>query len=141
MSSNKIIGHPSRQSNEMPRFAQKPQLSVYLGSSASHELIFRHDIATAVVVIYYYEQMCFFGTSAFSFFPADSFLVLLAPWQAGSPPGPRAQFWALAEVRGTCSGGLRWQVPSGRDSRHVDPTRPMQTHVHTVMPTIHFNLG
>ena len=59
-----------------------------------------------------------------------SFLVLSAPWHAGSPPGPRTQVWALAEVRGTCSGGSTWQVSSGRDSEHVEPSRPMQTHVH-----------
>ena len=44
------------------------------------------------------------------FFPCGrgSFLVLSAPWHAGSPPGPRRQVEALAEVRGTCSGGLKW---------------------------------
>ena len=47
-----------------------------------------------------------------------SFLVLSDPWHAGSPPGPLAQVWALAEVRGTCSGGSKWQVPTGRDSEH-----------------------
>ena len=40
-----------------------------------------------------------------------SFLVLSAPWHAGSPPGPRAQVWALAEVRGTCSGGSSGESP------------------------------
>ena len=50
-------------------------------------------------------------------------------WHAGSPPGPRVQVWALAEVRGTCSGGSKWQVPMGRDSKHVEPSRPLQTHV------------
>ena len=50
-----------------------------------------------------------------------SFLVLSAPWHAGGPPGPRAQVWALAEVRSTWPGGSKWQVPSGRDSEHVEP--------------------
>ena len=45
-----------------------------------------------------------------------SILVLSAPWHAASPPGPRAQVWALAEVRGTCS---------GKDSEHV---RVIQAH-------------
>ena len=45
-----------------------------------------------------------------------SFPVLSAPWHAESPPGPRTQVWVLAEVRGTCSGGPKWQVRSGRDS-------------------------
>ena len=58
-----------------------------------------------------------------------SFLVLSAPWHAGSPPGYRAQVWALAEVRGICSGGSKWQVPTGSDSDHVEPARPTQTHV------------
>ena len=58
-----------------------------------------------------------------------SFLVLSAPWHAGSPPGPRTQVWALAEVRGTCSGGSKSQVPSGRHSEHVEPSRPLKTHV------------
>ena len=58
-----------------------------------------------------------------------SFLVLSAPWHAGSPPGPRTQVWALAEVRGTCPGGSKSQVRSGRDSEHVEPSRPLQIHV------------
>ena len=56
-----------------------------------------------------------------------SFLVFSAPWHAGSPPGPLTQVWAPAEVRGTCSGGSRWQVRSGRDSEHVEPSRCIQT--------------
>ena len=47
-----------------------------------------------------------------------------APWHAGSPPRYRAQVWALAEVRGMCSGGSNWQVPTGSDSEHVEPSRP-----------------
>ena len=56
-----------------------------------------------------------------------SFLLLSAPWHAGSPPGPRAQVWALVEVRSTCSVGSMWQVPSGMHSDHVEPPRCMQT--------------
>ena len=33
------------------------------------------------------------------------FLVLLAPWHTGSPPGPNTQVWVPAEVRGTCAVG------------------------------------
>ena len=58
-----------------------------------------------------------------------SFLVLSAPWHAGSPPGHWVLVWALAEVHGTCSGDSKWQVPSGRDSEHVGPSRPLRTHV------------
>ena len=57
-----------------------------------------------------------------------SFLVLSTPWPSGSPPRPRAHAWALAEVWGTCSGGPKWPVPSGKDSEHVEPSRPLQTH-------------
>ena len=62
-----------------------------------------------------------------------SFLVLSAPWHTGSPSGPNAQVWALAEVRGTCSGGWRWHVRSRRHSEHVEPSRPMPTHVHNTI--------
>ena len=58
-----------------------------------------------------------------------SFLVLSASWHAGSPPGPCTQVWALAEVRGTCSGGSKSQVRSVSDSEHVEPSKPLQTHV------------
>ena len=47
----------------------------------------------------------------------------------GARPDITVQVWALAEVRGTCSGGSKWQVPTGSDSEHVEPSRPMQTHV------------
>ena len=57
-----------------------------------------------------------------------SFLVLSAPWHAGSPPGPRTQVWALAEVRGTSSGGSKW-LRSGMDSDHGEAFRPLQAHV------------
>ena len=82
--------------------------------------------------------MCFFGALAFfSLSGRGSFVVLSAPWHAGSPPGPRAQVWTLAEVRGTCSGGSKWQVPSGRDSEHVEPSRPMQTYVRNTCDTFY----
>ena len=72
----------------------------------------------------------FFWTIGISFSSGrGSFLVLSAPWHAGSPPGPRAQVWALVEVRGTCSGGSKRQIPSGRDSEDVEPSRSMKTHV------------
>ena len=40
-----------------------------------------------------------------------------------------AQVWALADVRGTCSGGSKSQVSKRRHSEHVRPSRPLQTHV------------
>ena len=69
-----------------------------------------------------------FGSVFFS--GPGSFLVLSAPWHAGSPPGPLTQVGALAEGRGTCSGGSKWHVHSRRHSEHVEPSRSMQTHVH-----------
>ena len=71
--------------------------------------------------VFFWHFAIFFSSGRGSFF------VLSAPWRAGRPPGPRAHVWALAEVRGTCSGGSKWQVPSGRDSKHVEPSRCIQT--------------
>ena len=53
-----------------------------------------------------------------------SFLVLSGPWHTGSLPESHTQDWAQAEVRGTCSGGSKWHVHSGRRSEHVEPSRP-----------------
>ena len=73
--------------------------------------------------------MCFFWHLGIFFSSGrGSFLVLSAPWHAGSPPGHHGASLALAEAR-TCSGGSKWQVPTGSDSEHVEPSRPMQTHV------------
>ena len=80
--------------------------------------------------LYTYIKMCVFGPSAFFLYSGrGSFLVLSDPWHAGSPPEPRTQAWALAEVRGSCSGSSESHVPSGRHSQHVQPSRCMQTHV------------
>ena len=68
--------------------------------------------------------MCFFGTSAFFSLLAAGIFSLSAPWHAGSPAGYHGASLALAEVRGTCSGGSKWQVPTGSDSEHVEPSRP-----------------
>ena len=40
-----------------------------------------------------------------------------------------ARVWALAEIRGTWYGGSKSQVTTERHSEHVEPSRPMQTHV------------
>ena len=47
----------------------------------------------------------------------------------GARPNTTVQVWALAEVRGTCSRGSKSQVTTGRHSEHVEPSRPVQTHV------------
>ena len=86
-------------------------------------------------LVHVYRNVLFWPLGVFFFSGRGSFLVLSAPWHAGSPPGPRTQVWALVEVRGTCSGGSKWQVRSGRDSEHVEPSRPMQTHVNNTLVT------
>ena len=35
------------------------------------------------------------------------------------------KFWALADARGMFSGGLKWQVRSGRDSERVESSQHM----------------
>ena len=71
----------------------------------------------------------------FFFSSRGSFLVLSARGHAGSPPEHHGtsvttlQVWALAEVRGTWSGGSKSQVTTGGHSEHVRPSRPLQTHV------------
>ena len=79
--------------------------------------------------------MCFFHPTAFLFSGRGSLLVLSAPWHTGSPPGPYTLIWAPTEVRGTCSGGSKWHVRSGKHSDHVEPSRPMKTHVHNTLLT------
>ena len=37
--------------------------------------------------------------------------------------------YLVAEVRGTCSGGSKSKVNTGRPSEHVEPSRSIQTHV------------
>ena len=73
--------------------------------------------------------MCFLALRHFFSSGRGSFLVLSAPWQAGSPPSHNGSSLALVEVYDTCSGGSKWQVFTGSDSEHVEPSRPMQTHV------------
>ena len=50
-------------------------------------------------------------------FGRGSFLVLTAPWDAESLPGPSTQVWALAEVRARVLG-----VQSGKSPRGAIPS-------------------
>ena len=78
--------------------------------------------------LYYYVYVCFCCTSRNGIFFSSgggSFLELSAPGHARNPP----EHQALADVRGTCSRGSKWQVTTGKHSEHVEPSRPMQTHV------------
>ena len=75
--------------------------------------------------------MCFFfGISAFFSFPAAGlFSCSRLQGTQGARPNTTAQVLTLAEVRGQCSGGSKSHVTTGRHSEHVDPSRPIQTHV------------
>ena len=75
--------------------------------------------------LYYYVK-AFFCTSAFLSLPAPG---RFSCYRQGARPNTTAQVWALAEVRGTCSGGSKSHVRLGRDSEHVEPSRPLQTQV------------
>ena len=76
-------------------------------------------------IIVFFWPLTFFSLPAAGLSSCSRFL-----WYARSPPRPLTQVWVLAKVRGTCSGGSKWQVRSARDSEHVEPSRPMKTHVH-----------
>ena len=100
-----------------------PFSSTCFTSGISHRT---HPEGEPCIAIY----KCVFWHFVIFFFPGRwSFLVLSAPWHAGSPPGHHGASLALPEVRDTCSMGSKWQVPTGRHSNHVEPSRPMQTHV------------
>ena len=45
----------------------------------------------------------------------------------GACPDLARKFGPWPRSASTCSGGSKWQVPSGRDSEHVEPARCMQT--------------
>ena len=83
--------------------------------------------------------MCFFGTFAFFSLPAAGlFSCSRLRGTQGARRNTTAQVWALADVRGTCSGGPKSQVPRGRLSEHVGPSRPLQpTYRLKKCPTTH----
>ena len=72
--------------------------------------------------------MCFLALRHFFLYRLQVFPRALGSVARGGPRGPSAQVWALAEVRGTCSGGSKSHVPSGRHSEDVEPSRPLETH-------------
>ena len=82
----------------------------------------------AELLVHIYKCV-FWPFGIFSSSGRGSFLVFSPPSHAWSPPEPRTNVWALAEVRGTCSWGSKWQLRSGRDYQHVEPSRPLQTHL------------
>ena len=78
-------------------------------------LIYFSYVHTRYITIINMYKCVFWHFGIFFSSGRGSFLVLSAPWHAGSPPGPRTEVWALAEVRGTCSGGsksARGGIPS-----------------------------
>ena len=74
-------------------------------------------------------QMCFCTSTFVSLAAAGYFSCSRFRGTQGARPNTTAQVWALAEVRGTCSGGSKSQVTTGMHPEHVEPSRPMQTHV------------
>ena len=60
-----------------------------------------------------------------------SFLVLSALGHAGTPPEHHGASVGMAGVRRTCSWSSKSQVTTGRHFEHVEPSRPMPTHVQT----------
>ena len=91
-------------------------------------------------ILYIYINVFFLPFGIFSSSDRGSFLVFSPPSHAWSPPEPHTNVWALAEVRGTCSGGSKWQLRSGRDSEHVELSRPKKTHVQEECPTAHIQV-
>ena len=72
----------------------------------------------------------FFCTSAFLSLPAPGlFSCSRLRGTQGARRNNEAQVWALAKVRGMCSGDSKSKVNTGRPSEHVEPSRSMQTHV------------
>ena len=100
----------------MIMFFRQPLLAVFLGQC------FRDYILCINVFLWH--------MGIFSLLAAGLFSCSRLRGTQGARRNTTAQSWALVDVRGTCSGGSTWQVPSGRDSEHVEPFRPMQTHVH-----------
>ena len=76
--------------------------------------------------------MCFFCTSAFFLLAVGFFSHSRLRGTQGVHPNTTTQVWALTDVSGTCSGGSKsrnWQITTGRHFEHVEPSRPMQTHI------------
>ena len=71
----------------------------------------------------------FYPSAFFSLPTAGLFSCSRLRGTQGARPNITAQVSALTEIRGTCSGGSKWQVPTGRHSEHVEPSRPMQAHL------------
>ena len=79
--------------------------------------------------------MCFFHPRHFFLFRPRVFPRALGSVAHREPSRTPYASLGPAEVRGTCSGGSKWHARSGRHSEHVDPSRPMQTHVHNTLLT------
>ena len=78
-----------------------------------------------------YKYIYFLPIGIFCFLPAaDLFSCSRLRGTQGARPNTTAQVWALAEGHGMCCRGSELHVSTGRHSEHVEPSRPMQTHVH-----------
>ena len=110
-------------------FFRQPLLAVFLGQC------FRDYILCINVFLWH--------MGIFSLLAAGLFSCSRLRGTQGARRNTTAQSWALVDVRGTCSGGSQSQVPTGRHSEHVGPSRSLQTHVEVKKecPTAHVISG
>ena len=101
------------------------RVSFQLASPPGYYVTHIHPEGESYIYICIYTYVFFWPFGIFFSLGRGSLFMLSAPWHAESPLGLRTQVWALAEVRGTRSSGSKWQVRSGRDSEHVEPSRRM----------------
>ena len=112
-------------STQLKRAVGDPVLQVAVKKLATPQLC---PTIMQYIYIYLYINV-FFGPSTFLLFRPRVFCRALGSVARREPARPRTQVWALAKVCGTCSGGSKSQVPSGRHSEHVESSRSLQTHV------------
>ena len=101
-----------------------PSSSTYVTPHISRHT---HPVGEPCITTY---KWLFFRTSACVSFPTEG--IVSCSWLRGTQGARRntpGQVCAVAYVRGTCSGGSRSQVPTGRHFENVGPSRPLQTHV------------
>ena len=118
-SENCLFGNPG--DDDTPA-ASAPQTSA---SKSASKLRFR----ILNIFITMYERVFFSHRHFFSLPAAGRFSCSRLWGTQRARQNTTARIWALTEVRGTCSGGSKSQVTTGRHSEHIEPSRPMRTHV------------
>ena len=78
--------------------------------------------------IYIYNMCVFLALRHFFLFRPRFFPRALGSVARREPARTPHASLGLAEIRGTCSGGSKSHVRSGRDSERVEPSRPLQIH-------------